>query len=281
MNIGGLEVRNTRSLLDENTRFCGLVYSASGMGKTTFGASLDALTKKHLQKPTLFIALEAGEGGGTMSIQSLGIEFVIPSTMAELERLIAALANDRVFGGVVLDSATEYVNRFLKPYALKFPSRDKLQTREAGVPERSDYQTMGEKCRQHLNQLIALSCHPDLSVRKHIVVTALEKEKTDDKGNVTAINPDLPGAMGSTATAMFQTVGAIQIRTTIIDDPSRPGTKIRKLNRILNTQGDGIRHIKDRTNILPSESPANLLDIWEGWWLPKLEKMKKEAAIAC
>jgi hypothetical protein len=113
-------------------------------GKTTFAASLDAMTKKYFGKPTLVIAVEAGEGGGTMSIQDGDVDYVAPTSMEELNKVLAALANDTTYGGVVLDSSTEYVNRFLKPYALSFPytKGSAPATRSLGVPEQGDYQTM-------------------------------------------------------------------------------------------------------------------------------------------
>lgn len=277
MKIGELEVRNTADIINPNTRLCGLVFAAGGFGKTTFGATLDKMTKKFMNKPTVFIAVEAGEGGGTMSIQDFGVDYVIPSSIDDMERVIAGLSSDTTYGGVVLDSCTEYVKRFVQPYALKFPSRERLETRNAGVPERSDYQTMGEKLRQQINRLINLTVHPDLNIRKHLLVTALEREKTDKDGNPIYIQPDLPGAMASTAVAMFQTVMSIGLRAKVVQDPVTKKTG-RVLERVLLCQGDGIRQVKDRTNMFPNNGPVDLAEIWERHWLPRLEERTRKAA---
>jgi hypothetical protein len=67
--LGGIEVRNTRDLITEHTRLCVLGFSPTGYGKTTLGATLDRMTRRFFGKPSLFIGVEAGEGGGAMSIQ--------------------------------------------------------------------------------------------------------------------------------------------------------------------------------------------------------------------
>ena len=274
MKIGNIEVRNTAHLLNPDTRLCVLVFGPSGFGKTTLGATLDKLTKKYMNKPSLFIAVEAGEGGGTMSIEKFGVDFVAPATLNEIENITAALKTDTHYGGVIFDSASEYVKRFVQAYALTFPSRERIATRAAGVPERSDYQTMGEKARQHFNQLINLTTLPDLNCRKHLVITALERDKTDERGNPTAIQPDLPGAMAGAATAMFQTVLGIAIRPKVYPNPDKPGQNLRVNERVLLTDGDGIRQVKDRTGLFPNGCEPDLLEIYEKYWIPKLEQEK-------
>lgn len=277
-SLGGIQVRNTRDLVNPDTRICMLIFAHAKRGKTTFGASLDAFTKKYTGKPTLFIAVEAGEGGGTMSIEELGVDYVAPASMEELNRIIAALATDTKYGGVVLDSATEYVNRFLKPYALRFPytKGSPSATRLEGVPEQGDYQTMGERARTDFNKLINLTSHPDKNIRKHLLVTALEKERSDRKTQeLIAIQPDLPGAMASAAVAMFQTVGCIELRTSVVPDPKDPSKKIRKTDRILCTEAteENKKVVGDRTRRIPTGSPLNFTEIWERSWLPTFGKV--------
>jgi hypothetical protein len=95
---------------------------------------------------------------------------------------------------------------------------------------------MGEQARIDFNKLINLTTHPDLAVRKHLLVTALEKEKlTRDGKELVAIQPDLPGAMSSVATAMFQTVGCIELRTSVVSDPANPKATVRRTVRTLVT----------------------------------------------
>ena len=269
--IGGINVRNTANLINPDTRLCAMVYSPPKFGKTTLAATLNKLTLKTLNKPTLFIAVEAGEGGGTMSIQDAGVDYVCPEDYNEFQSVLAALQTDTFYGGVVLDSATEYVNRYLKPYALNFPSRERIPTRSAGVPERSDYQTMGEKARKDFNQLISLTTKADTNIRKHLIVTALERSK-EDNGAIVAIQPDLPGAMSGAATAMFQTVAQVAIRGKVVKDPTT-GQPSRITERVLVTGGDGVRVVGDRTHVFPTEcTDMDLLTLWEKYWVPQFNK---------
>ena len=97
--LAGLTVRSTRDLINPETRFCMMLWAYAKRGKTTFGKSMDAFTKKYMGKPTLFIAVEAGEGGGTMSIQDAEIDYVCPTTMDEFNKLVAALGSDSTYGG--------------------------------------------------------------------------------------------------------------------------------------------------------------------------------------
>jgi hypothetical protein len=267
--LAGLAIRNTAKLITPDTKMCGLVHAPSGFGKTTLGATLDKMTKKFFGKPSLIIAVEAGEGGGTMSIQDYGVDFIVPTNLEEFRKLIATLHTDRTYGGIVLDSASEYVHRFLKPMALKFPSREKIATRTVGVPERSDYQTMGEIARQDFNQLINLTTHPDLDIRKHLIITSLQREKQDAAGNLTAIQPDLPGSMSGVATAMFQITMSIKISNAVEKNPTTGQTE-RVKKRTLVTEADGILMVKDRSGAFPNNCPMDFSQVYERFWLPRI-----------
>lgn len=250
-----------------------MIYAPAKRGKTTFGQTLDALTKKYMGKPTLFIAMEPSDGGGTMSIQDFDVDFVCPTNINEFNAIVSALAGDTKYGGVVMDSATEYVNRFLKPYALKFPypKGTPSPTRAAGVPEQGDYQTMGEQARIDFNKLIGLTVHSDLNIRKHLLVTALEREKFSRDGKVLeSVNPDLPGAMASVATSMFQTVGCIELKTTVEPDPANKTTK-RVTRRVLITEAteENKRIVGDRTKLIPNGAPLDLCEIYQSIWMPR------------
>ena len=182
--LGKQEIKNTRDLINENTKLCVLVYARAKFGKTTMASTLDEMTRKYFGKPSLCVAVEPGEGGGTMSVREAGIDYITPETEEEMSDVLASLAGDKVYGGVILDSSSEYARRILQPYAMRFPSREKQPQREAGVPDRGDYHVMGEEARRRFNQLVALTVHPNLDIRKHLVVTALYKERTDDDGNL-------------------------------------------------------------------------------------------------
>lgn len=275
-SLGGIAVKNTKHLINPDTKICMMLWAHPKRGKTTFASTLDAMTKKHFGRPTLIVAVEAGEGGGTMSIQDSDVDYICPTSMEELNKIIAALANDTKYAGVILDSATEYVNRFLKPYALKFPytKGSPSATRLQGVPEQGDYQTMGERARMDFNALINLTSHSDPKIRKHLLVTATEKEKTDrTTGAITRIGPDLPGAMAEAATAMFQTVGTIELRTRVEPDPTDPsGKRTRRVTeRILVTDAteEGKKIVGDRTKCIKSGMPLDFVEIWEQGFVPR------------
>jgi hypothetical protein len=248
-----------------------MLWAYAKRGKTTFGKTLDAFTRKQSGKPTLFVAVEAGEGGGTMSIQDAEVDYVCPASMEELNGIVAWLGQDEKYGGVVLDSASEYVNRFLKPYALRFPYTKGTPppTRMAGVPEQGDYQTMGERARSDFNQLINLTTNPNPKIRKHLLVTALEMEKKDRDGNVLRIGPALPGAMMEGSTSMFQTVGTIELRTTV--EKGDDGKPVRRTTRTLVTDAteENKKILGDRTKCIRTGMPLDFVQIWEQGFVPR------------
>lgn len=267
--LGKQEIKNTRDLINENTKLCVLVYARAKFGKTTMASTLDAMTRKFFGKPSLCIAVEPGEGGGTMSVREVGIDYITPETEEEMSDVLASLAGDKVYGGVILDSSSEYARRILQPYAMRFPSREKQPQREAGVPDRGDYHVMGEEARRRFNQLVALTVHPNLDIRKHLVVTALYKERTDDDGNLVKIHPDLPGAMADTATAMFQTVGTLELKAKVTR--GEDGRPQRTLERLFVTEADGVKVIGDRTHLFPKECVPDFVEIWEKYWMPRFK----------
>ena len=108
-----LLVRNTKDLLSRNTRMCHLVHAEGKKGKTTLGGSLDAFTRKYRSKPTIAIAFEAAEGGGTATLSTIqalrenGIDYVMPQNHAEVDDVLAWLAGDTKYGGVLYDNASD------------------------------------------------------------------------------------------------------------------------------------------------------------------------------
>lgn len=274
--IGTLSIRNTKALLNKDTRICGLIFAKAKVGKTELASGLDAITKKYRGKPTLIIASEVSEGGGTMTLNYKDIDYVMPSTFSEFDNLLASLATNEYYGGVILDNASDYVARIVKPHALTFPAKEKvLGARAIGVPVRSDYQVMGECARGQLNRLINLTNeNTKEQYRKDVIITALEREQTDEDGNRTAITPDLPGALANSMTAMVQSVMSIVIKNKIVPDPTgKPGATKRINSRVLHVAADGLRVTDDRTGIFPhgfeltrdDGSPVGLLEIYEQW----------------
>jgi hypothetical protein len=276
-DIAGIKIHNTRDLFNEATKICALVYSAPGVGKTTFAATLDKLTRRLYNKPTLFVAIEAGEGGGTASIQDAGIDYVVPEDRGELDKLLATLQSDTHYAGVVFDSATEGVKRYIQPFALSMENvKEKSPLRTLGVPGRSDYQTMGEMMRSASQRLINLTTKnkrdgsPDLDIRKHVIMTALQRVKTEND-EIVAIGPDLPGAMMITSTAMFQQVFALKIKQMVERDANDPKKAVRITKRVVMTEGDGLMILKDRFNVFPKEFEPDLDKAWDQYWVPKLQ----------
>lgn len=286
MKIGNLTVNNTRGLVSPATRICGMIYSPAKFGKTELASSLNDITQKYRGKPTLFIACEAAEGGGTMTVSAKGIDYVMPSSWSDMEQLLSNLACDETYGGVILDNATDWVFRIIKPHALKFPTKEKLLgARQEGVPVRSDYQVMGECARQQLNKLVNLTNeNTSERFRKDLIVTALERERTDESGVLTAITPDLPGALSGVATALFQSVMSIRIKQRTVPDPVKPGSTKRVMQRYLHVAADGLRVTDDRVKMFPHEysltsdegKPIGLLPLYEAW----LAQFKKETSSA-
>jgi hypothetical protein len=249
-----------------------MVYAPAKLGKTTMVATLDKMTKRYFGKPSLLIPLEAADGGGAMSLNGLDVDYVIPKDYKEMRELLAELQGDTKYGGVILDSSSEYVKVFLQPHVLAtYPSREHTATRSAGVMERSDYQTCGEMLRQDFNRLIRLSASttPE-NRRKHVVVTALQRSQTDENGSLIAIQPDLPGAMAGAATAMFNVVGQVKIVTEVGKDTN--GRPSRTTRRVFTTSGDGVIVRGDRTNRIPPDCPPDFEWIWEKAFAPLWEK---------
>jgi hypothetical protein len=277
--LPGVTLTNTNAIISKDTKLAMLLWAPSGKGKTKLAGSLHKLTMKYDQKPTLYIAVESGEGGGAATLRRLECPLFVPNSMEDLDRALAALRNDRTFGGVVLDSATEMVKKFVKTKALGYPGRDKGPVqgtlRTAGIPGRSDYQVMGELTRQVFQQLLNMSAVSDLNLKKHIVVTATDRKIEDDLARVTFEGPDLPGAMAASAAAMFQISATIEIRPTVI------GTERVPL-RFLTTETDGPKALKDRFDVFPKTGTRlklndtdalglDLAEMWEKYWIPQIQ----------
>jgi hypothetical protein len=227
---------------------------------------------KYFGKPGLVIALEASDGGGVSSIQEFDCPYVQPNSYQEFTRLITELQTDTEFGAVIVDNATDMVQRIIKPHALTFPVRGQAPpTRSVGVPHRDDYQVMGELCRQLLNQIINLTKLTNVNARKHVLVTVLEKDKSDDNGMLVSTCPDLPGAMADTASAMFELYAGIKIGSVVEADPSNPKVTRKRQTRSLITKPEGKRVLGDRYKVFPDEGPLDFVELFEKYWMPKSE----------
>jgi hypothetical protein len=272
--IGGVEIRNTANLIGPNTKICTLIQGPPKRGKTSMAATLDTMCKKFFGKPALFIATEGAEGGGTMSIQELGVDYIQPENLEQWNSVVAGLGSDTKYAGVVVDSSSDLIQRYIKPMALKMPARTNPPSRSKGVPVWDDYNVMGEFGRIEFNKLINLTTHPNPDIRKHLVVTAIEKEFSDDDGNLKAIKTNLPGQLRDGVTAMFQTVGRILIRMDVVPSSVNPAQKVRVPRYTFVTKNDSIADIGDRTHVLPPEAPCDFVEIWDKYFIPRIQGVK-------
>lgn len=203
-----------------------------GIGKSTWAATA----------PDVGIAAcEPGEGSGTLSIVKAGVDFVEPKSFADFRSIcydtFAPFQKKRT---IALDSLSYMVKSFIKEHVLtSFPAKNPREAmrRQAGIPSGFDFGEISEVTRNLLNAL--------LGQKKHIVVTALAKYEKDDNGVITRIKPDLPGALGDAAAAMFDSCMYLKVRK-LLKDPRDP--KSAYMQRYLITQADSVHLAKDRNN---------------------------------
>lgn len=283
MQLGRFKVGSTADIIGPNTKMSTLLWAPSGTGKTRLAGTLDAMTQKFCGKPTLCIATEAGEGGGAVTNSNLKIPLIVPRDHNELVEILTSLRTDRQFGGVIFDNATEAAKRYAQPYALAFPSREKKATRTVGVPERSDYQTMGEIVRQYFQALINLTTDPNPELRKHLIIVAADKIREDDDHNIIYWGPDLPGAMAAAASQMMQTVVNLSLKREVRADPTNPKVTVARNRRYLNSAAEGAKVLKDRFKLLPpslkirdfddpQSDGEDLCSIWTNYWQPAIAR---------
>lgn len=277
--FGGLPVNNTKDLFKDGFRTCMLCHAPPKYGKTRLGGTLDKLTQKLLQKPTLYILCEAGEGGGGASIQDQNVDYVMPSSPKELDNIIAELMTDSMYGGVVLDSATEVEGRIVKPAVLKTQSTQTKgaapQARRFGVPSRDDYHKMGEQMRTWMNMLVDLTTLtttvngkvvPDLERRKHVYVTAHSKTVSDDNGKILAIVPKLAGQTAEGICGIFQTVVSIDRKRELKDGKSVI------VDSVLESSDRFPYVIGDRFHLIKNGAPLDFVEIYEKFIEPAFGK---------
>lgn len=270
--LGGLPVRRTSDIINKDTRICCLTYAPPKYGKTQMCATFHNWCMKEYGKPGLYLAFESADGGGVSSVQDFDVPFVQPTDLKSAESVLRGLMTDTEYAAVFVDNLTDLVQNIVKPYAMTFPSREHIATRSAGVPERSDYQTMGEKTRQLLNMMIALTKNSNVAARKHLVVNALLAEKRDSNNNLSYIGPDLPGALRDSGPAPFELVASLDIKMSVVNDPANPAKKIRQRNYSFVTASDGIRIAGDRYKCFPAEGPADWGLLMDEYWKPKFDK---------
>lgn len=282
--IPGIMIKNSKDLLTKDTMLLWLLWAASGYGKTRLAGQLDEFCKKYMGKRALVIACEENETGGAATIRDMGVPVYVPKDHTELEKTARWLRNDATIGGVIFDSATEGYKKHIKPVTLRYPCRENVATRAAGVLTRSDYQVAGELTSQLFRlfvQLTTLTSGKDKNGndipspnRKHVIVTAADLTREED-GKTVWVGPDLPGRMGREAVQMFDQVGTLNIRPKVVDGK-------RTNQRFLSFEGTGVQALKDRWKMFPPEmmirpdvgkgDGEDLISLYEKYWLPALKE---------
>lgn len=271
--ISGINIRSSNEILSKHTKLACLFWAPSGFGKTNLAGSLDRLTRECEGKRTLYIPVESAEGGGAATIRKLDVPMFVPKDYTDLHKTLGYIKNSKEYGGVVLDSASEFVKQHVKPAALKYPCRENVATRAVGVPTRSDYQVMGEMTSQIFRQLMLLTTNENPEYRKHLIITAADQSREEDE-RLVWMGPDLPGRMSREAVQMFQVVGTINIKGEQV-----AGKRV--ANRYLTCTADGVKALKDRFEVMPSEillrknlddqnGGLDLCDIWQKYWIPAM-----------
>ena len=176
-----------------------------------------------------------------LSVAHTGVDYCEPKTFVDFRSIcLGTFAPFQKKATVGLDSLTAMTKTFIKDHVLSnFPAKNQREAlrRQAGVPTGFDFGDIADVTRTLLNQLLAQD--------RNVVVTALEKTEKDDNGIVTAILPDLPGALGTSAAAMFDSVLYLKVRK-VLRDPR--DAKSAYYERYFVTASDGVHVAKDRNS---------------------------------
>lgn len=213
-----------------------LIVGRPGTGKSTWLSGVPGIG---------IAACETGHGSGMLSAAHTVNPTALlaePKTFTDFRSIcLGTFAPFQNLTAVGLDSLTYMTKGFIKDHVLStFPAKNarEVMRRQAGVPTGFDYGDIADVTRTLLNYLLAQ--------QKHVVVTCLEKVEKDDNGVITGIGPDLPGALGTSAAAMFDSVLYLKIRR-VVRDPRDPKTAF--LERYFITNGDGVHVSKDRNSL--------------------------------
>lgn len=240
-----LQVRNSKTLIDpDNFKFKALVIGLTGVGKTQFLGTV----------PNIGVAAcETGQGSGLLTIASQGIDFIEPSSLADLD----AVCKGMIFkdkSAIGLDSLSDMYKTFIKQAALAIPRKGaESEKRLQGIPELDDYGVMAEMVRRLLRNLLVQD--------KHILVTAgMKIDRPDPESGQTQmlVGPDLPGQMFLNSPAMFDIVLFLRSRPVDLRDKKNP-----IYQRYFMTAGDGTyiakcRSVIDGVSLLDKEEVFDL-----------------------
>jgi hypothetical protein len=189
-NLGGLAV--TKSADDKLTNLNILVYGESGIGKTIFAGSADAVPEL---RPVLFVDIE----GGTFSLQNMGykVDVVRVQTWKQMQDLYNELHEGKhPYKTIVLDSLTE-----IQKFNMYNVMTELIANKPDADPDVPGMREWGKNIEQMRRYVRAFR---DLPV--NTIFTALQKEEKDDRTGVRWIKPSMSGKLASEVAAFLDVV---------------------------------------------------------------------------
>lgn len=231
--LGGLKVQPVQA----RSSFLNiLVYGKSGVGKTTFAGSADAVPAL---RPVIVVDIE----GGTESLRNSypGVETVRVTTWKEMQQVYNTLYEGKhEYRTVVLDSLTE-----IQKFNMYNIMHDLVALKPDIDPDIPDMRMWGKNIEQ-LRRFIR--GFRDLPM--NTVFTALVKEDKDSKTGAITMKPMMSGKLADETAAFLDIVTYMYVKQVSKDD--EVVTK-----RLMLTQATESQVAKDRSGRLPTiiESP--------------------------
>lgn len=214
-----------------------LIYGESGVGKTTFAGSADAVSAL---RPVLFVDIE----GGTESLREPypGCQIVRVQTWTEMQKLYDELyVNRHGFQTVVLDSLTEIMK--FNMYEIMGNLARTRPDLDPDIPGMREWGKNIEQLRRFVRGFRDLPMHT--------IFTALERSDKDQKTGLVTKMPSLSGKVASEVAGFLDIVLYYYVKQIGQGEDST-------LKRIVLAQKTEGQVAKDRTRKLPMviESPT-------------------------
>lgn len=241
-----------------DSRLFALFYGRPKVGKTSFTAGLDAITRKYSNKRSIIIACEQAEGGGLDRIADLDIPTVFPSNLFDLHNFLSALQDVDEYGGIIIDGLTEMCSHIIVPHIQEYISikqKSQESIRDIGSMADDDYKHLPGALSKIMRDLVRLT-----RSGKHVVMNAGLREHYDKERKLIGIKPFFPGAQASTTVeVMVKTIGTL--------DLVRDRNGVEQL--AVSVQSDSLHVRGDRTGMLPRDRPlkGDLLYLYEEYWV--------------
>lgn len=206
-------VLNLSKLQDKEPYVNGLVYGDSGVGKTVFASTAP--------RPILWLEAE----GGTHSIgDKTDIDVAqVQSLETYRETLKFLEANPGLYKTLVVDSLTESSAGLLKEIMRQAVIDD--EERDEFEPHFAEWRKLTEIMRE------IIRAYRDLPM--HLVVTALEREDTDEMTSRVKVRPRLSPALADELPGFMDFVGYMYSKGDIIDAKKKDGEEQDPIQRIM------------------------------------------------